>query len=245
MRVTLVSGQPRQGKTTLALAVARREARRVLALDPSRSRALSSLPPVESWARLARWLAAPDADRDSWEIALRSVEPSDYAAVLRYAEHYRFVTLLIDEVLTFTSDRDALPWLVKAARTSAHYGGGAGVNLIMTAQRPYDIPPDVRSCLTRLFMFQTREPGDLEYVSRFTLDPELAERVAGLAPHEFLEFPPPTTTEPQAPQRLAGKEVGNESVPFGDARRGGASGPLSSGAEAQPHSPAPRRAQVA
>lgn len=206
MRVTLVAGQPRQGKTTLALAVARREAPRRLVLDTVRSRALRSVPGVPSWAKLARWLASGEAARPSWEIALRSPQPSDYAAVLRYAEHYRRVTILVDEVLLLASDRDALPWLVKAARAGAHYGDGAGVSLVMTAQRPYDIPPDVRSCLTRLLVFQTREPGDLEYISRFTLDPELAARVAGLAPHEFLEFPP-TTSEPLAVQRLSGEEV--------------------------------------
>lgn len=244
MRVTLVAGQPRQGKTTLALAVARREAARLVVLDPVRSRALHSVPGVDSWARMARWLASPNAGADRWEIALRSAEPSDYAKALRFAEYFRHVALLVDEVFIVASDRDALPWLVKAARTSAHFGGGAGVTLYMTAQRPYDIPPDVRACLTRLLMFATREPGDLEYISRFTLAPELAAQVAGLAPHHFLEFPP-TTEGRSEPQRLDGEGASHDAlVPDGDARRGGASGAVSGRAEDQPHSPSPGRAQV-
>lgn len=242
MRVTLVAGQPRQGKTTLALDVARREAARLVVLDPARSAALRSVRGVATWHQLATWLASPNAGANRWEIALRSEEPSDYAAALRYAKHYRYVALLLDEVRTFTSDRDALPWLVKAARTSAHFGGGAGVTIYMTAQRPYDIPPDVRACLTRLFMFATREPGDLEYIAAFTLDPELAQRVAGLAAHEFLEFPP--TDSRHEPRKLDGMEENSESVLDGVPRGGGAPRPVSSGAEGQRNRPSPGRLEV-
>lgn len=244
MRVTLVAGQPRQGKTTLALVTARREAARLIVLDPVRSRALRSVRGVESWPKLATWLASPSAAGSLWEIALRSEEPSDYAATLQYAKYYRHVAILVDEVLTFTSDRDALPWLVKAARTSAHFGGGAGVTLYMTAQRPYDIPPDVRACLTRLLMFATREPGDLEYIARFTLDPDLAAQVAGLAPHEFLEFPP-TTETPLRAQRLDGMEASHDAVvPHGGTRSGGASGVVPDRSGPEPHPSSPGSAQV-
>lgn len=241
--MTLVAGQPRQGKTTLALALARREAVRLIVLDPSRSRALRSVTGVEKWARLATWLAGSPVARGKWEIALRSTDPADYARVLQHAEHFRHVAILLDEVLTFTSDRDALPWLVKAARTSAHFGGGAGVTLYMTAQRPYDIPPDVRACLTRLFVFATREPGDLDYIAKFTLDPELAAQVAGLAPHHFLEFPP--TTERREPQKLDGMEENDESVLAGSPRSGDVARAVPSGPEGECDRAAPRRTQVA
>lgn len=205
MRVTLVAGQPRQGKTTLALAVARREAARLLVLDPERSRVLSCIKGVASWPLLAKWLVSPEASSATWEIRLASPNPSDYAAALRHAEYYRRVTLLLDEAWHFT-DSEGLPHLTRAARASAHFGGGIGVNLVMTAQRPYDLPPDVRSCFTRLMVFQTREPTDLDYITkRFTLDPEVTARVAGLAPHEFLEFP--SATSAPEPQRLSGEEV--------------------------------------
>ncbi len=144
MRVTLVTGQPRQGKTTLALAVARQDPgpHRLLVLDPVNARVFREAKPpvsgVASWTELATFLVSPHASGDRWELALRSANPADYAAALKYAEHYRHVTLLLDEVLTFASDRDALAWLVKAARTSAHFGGGAGVNLIMTGLAPHE-----------------------------------------------------------------------------------------------------------
>jgi len=236
VRVTLVAGQPRQGKSTLALAVARQDHNRIIVLDPVRSPALSSVRGVSSWVELAKWLVSPPASGDRWEIALRSPNPADYVETLRYAEHYRFVVLLVDEVLTFTSDREALPWLVKVARTGANFGGGAGVMLILTAQRPYDIPPDVRACMTRLLMFATREPGDLEYISRFTLDPELAERVAGLAPHKHLEFPPPPSEK---------ETTEDESVLSRGTRSGRAVGGVPDGPKAEPDSSPPGRAEVA
>lgn len=177
----------------------------MLVLDPERSKVLSQIQAVSAWASLASWLASDKAAVESWEMRLASPNPSDYAQVIRYAEHYRRVLLLLDEAWHFT-DSEALPWLARAARASAHFGGGIGVNLVMTVQRPYDLPPDIRSCVTRLYIFQTREPTDLDYITkRFTLDPEVTARVAGLAPHEFLEFPL-TTNEPTA-LKLSGEEV--------------------------------------
>lgn len=234
MRVTLIAGMAQQGKTSLALHVARREARRLIMLDPTRARVAAHLSGVNTWRSLAKWLATPGASSQQWALALRSKDPADYAAVLRHAEYFRHVTLLVDEALTFTTDAEAMPWLVRAARTSAHYGGGIGVPLILTAQRPVDVPRDVRSQLTRLMVFQTREPGDLEWIAKFTQDPELAERVAGLAPHTWMEYPAPTHT--------GGKH--DESVPLGRARGGGVARRVSDGPEAQPDPQAPRRIQV-
>jgi hypothetical protein len=194
VRVTLVAGMAQQGKTTLALRVAALEARRLIVLDPTRSTALATVPGVPSWTILSRWLVTPGAQAPRWAVALRSDDPADYAELLRHLKYLRHATVLVDEVLTFTSDPEALPWLVRAARTSAHYGGGTGLSLLMTAQRPMDAPRDVRSQITRLFMFQTREPGDLEWIARYTQDPDLAAQVAGLAPHQFLEHPATLTS---------------------------------------------------
>jgi hypothetical protein len=201
MRVTLVVGRAQQGKTTLALRVARAEAARLLVLDPTGAKALRSVPGVATWRQLATWLAGTHA-AGKWELALRSTEPGDYAEVLRCAEHFRHVTLLVDEVLTFASDKSAAPWLVKAARTSAHYGGGTGLNFLMTAQRAMDLPPDARSQVTRLYLFQTWEPGDVSWLAQFTRDEKVRERVAGLAPFEFIELP--STDEAVRVRRLDG-----------------------------------------
>lgn len=236
MRVTLIAGRPQQGKTTLALALANREARRLLVLDPARSRVLGSVTTLTSWSKLALWLGTPGASADRWAVALRSKEPADYAETLRHLEYLRYCTVLVDEVLTFTSDPEAAPWLRKAARTSAHFGDGTGLNILMTAQRPGDIPPDVRATITRLCCFQTLEPADLEWIAKFSQDPSFAERVAGLAPHSYLTYPAASSQQEGSPS--------DEIVPDGRARRGRGSGAVPDRAQAEPHPEAPRRAQV-
>jgi hypothetical protein len=202
---------------------------RVLVLDPVRSAVLAEVPGVSSWPALVQFLVtAPER----WAVALRSADSRDYVAALRYAVHYRYVGLLVDEVLLVASDREALPWLVRAARMSAHFGGGAGVRLYLTAQRPYDVPPDVRAAVTRIVMFRTREPGDLDFLSRFTLDPSVSARVAGLAPHVAITFPPP--------------DEGGQDEGVSAGRVGGAdgAGDFSDGAEAEPDSALAASAEV-
>jgi hypothetical protein len=211
VRVTLVAGMPRQGKTTLALAVARKEAKRLLVLDPTRSTVMATVQGVPNWPTLSQWLVTPGAASNRWAVALRSGDPADYVELLRHLKYLRHTTVLVDEALTFTSDADALPQLIKAARTGAHYGDGTGLNLILTAQRPVDLPRDMRAVITRLYIFQTREPGDLEWIAKYTQQPELAERVAGLAPHHFVEYPATDTRRPH-----------DERLFHGRARSGGA-----------------------
>jgi hypothetical protein len=230
MRVTLIAGRPRQGKTTLALERGRAEAQRLLVFDPANSQVLREVPGFATWRELATWLASPDAG-GRWERALRSKEPRDYVEALRCLEYLRHVTALIDEAHGFTTDQDARPWLAKAARTSAHYGGGTGCNLLLTAQRPVDVSPDVRAMVTRLYIFQTLEPGDLEWLARFTQDPSMTERVAGLAVHAWLQYPPEDAT--------------HESVSSRDGGGARGAGNLPARAEAEPDPAAARRAQVA
>lgn len=188
-RVTLVTGMAQQGKTTLALKLVQRESARVVILDPARSKPFNTLPlQWHSFRDLAEFLRSERAG-GKWIGCLRSLEFSDYVAALHAARCYRHTTLLVDEALTFASDPDALEPLVTAARTNAHFGNGIGVPLVLTAQRPGDLPPDVRSQVTGWFSFRQEEPRDIQYLSE-RCSPDFATRVAELAPHKYLVFPP-------------------------------------------------------
>lgn len=188
-RVTLIVGQAQQGKTTLALKVLRQEAVRGLILDPVRSKPFSGMEPTfPSWGTLCQFLASTKAS-GRWIVTLRSMDFPDYVWALRAAPYYRHVTLLVDEGLTFAQDRDAYDPLVKLCRMNAHFGGGLGVPVLITAQRPMDLPADVRSQADRWFSFRQEEPRDLQFLSE-RCSPSFAEQVAGLAPHKFLIFPP-------------------------------------------------------
>lgn len=188
-RVTLIVGQAQQGKTTLALAILKKEAVRGLILDPVRSKPFTGLAPTfDSWKALASFLASDKAN-GRWLVSLRSMEFEDYTWVLRAAPFFRHVTLLVDEGLTFSQDAEALPPLIKCCRMNAHFGGGIGVPLLITAQRPMDLPADIRSQADRWYSFRQEEPRDLEFLSQ-RCAPAYADQVAVLAPHQYLTYPP-------------------------------------------------------
>jgi hypothetical protein len=232
-RVTLVTGQAQQGKTTLALAILRREAIRGLILDPVRSRPFFGLTPsFSSWDALSDFLVSPAAN-GKWLAKLSSMEFEDYVLALQHAPCYRHVTLLVDEGLTFASDPEALEPLIRLCRMNAHFGGGIGVPALITAQRPNDLPRDVRSQADRWFSFRQEEPGDLEYLKQ-RCSPTFADQVAGLGPHQYLTFP-----VPQGPQKDDRHASGQNGAGV-HAGRGGGARPAAHDPAAQHRAEAPR-----
>lgn len=214
-RVTLVTGQAQQGKTTLALALARKEAARLLILDPIRSKPFRPVVTTwRNWPELRSFLEGREA-RGRWEGKLSSQNFPDYTEALAHAPFYRHVTILVDEGMLFAGDLEAGEYLINASRMNAHYGGGLGVPLIITAQRPNDLPRDVRSQVDRWFSFRQEEPGDLKYLAE-RCNPDFAAKVAGLPPHQWLQFPPS--------KAVAGEEAdghARQGVSLGDGRGAG------------------------
>jgi hypothetical protein len=210
-RVTLITGQIQTGKTTLALELLRREAVRGLILDPVRSKPFNGLAPsYDTWPKLARFLGSDDA-KGRWLVCFRSMEATDYQWTLAAAPYYRHVTLLVDEGLWFSQDQELLEPLVKCCRMNAHFGGGEGVEptgmpLLITAQRPNDLPVDIRSQADRWISFRQEEPRDLEYFES-RCSPDFAAGVAALGPHQWLLYPP--TTPQRTGQEHASREGGS------------------------------------
>jgi len=203
-RVTLIAGMAQQGKTTLALRVVLAESPRVIVLDPVRSKPFKSVPLAwDSWDELAAFLASPQAT-GRWIGCLRTMEFADYGMAMRAAPCYRHTALLVDEALSFTTDPETLDALVKCARSNAHFGNGLGVPLVLTAQRPGDLPPDVRSQVTRWYSFRQEEPRDLTYLAE-RCSPSFAEEVAGLPPHEYRVFPPLTAAVEENQDHVEGE----------------------------------------
>lgn len=242
-RVTLISGQIQTGKTTLALELLKRECVRGLILDPVRSKPFTLHQPplrmVTSWRDLTQFLGSPEA-RGRWIVCLRSREQDDYFYALEAAPHYRHVTLLVDEGLWFAQDQDLMEPVVRCCRMNAHFGGKAngedatGMPLLITAQRPGDLPPDVRSQADRWFSFRQEEPRDLLYLSE-RCSPDFATQVAGLGPHQWLSFPPPLSSAEKGHTDASG-----ERSPVLRAGRFGRASGASYGAAAQRDSETPR-----
>lgn len=193
LRVVLVVGLAQTGKTTLAWSSLRRLTPRLLVLDPVRSRPLSQAiargdaRPCQTWSEAAAFLGS-DSANGRWRIILRSPDEWDYWLALRAGECYRHVMVLADEAYTLLGHRPTLDRMVKFARANAHYGDGLGVPLWITAQRPMDLPPDIRSQASGCVSFWQGEPGDLDYLSK-RFSPTFAETVAGLGKHQWAAHP--------------------------------------------------------
>lgn len=192
-RLTLVTGQAQTGKTTLAVELLR-SAPRLVVLDPVRSKPFTrsiadgELVPVGTAQELFSWIKA--AGDGPYRLALRSKDYGDYVLALRLAEYLRNVVFLVDEGFTLCSSRDVLDALTQAARANAHFGGGLGVPIIITAQRPHDLPPDIRSQADAFVSFRQTEPRDVAFLAQ-RATPEFAESVAQLDAerHGFLVYP--------------------------------------------------------
>jgi len=224
-----------EGKTTFAFTKLLASADRLFVLDPVRSRpfnakaedAEAGMRPADvrvfrSYDEVAAFLLSGEA-RGKWRIMLRSENEDDYVRAIRYARHYRHVTLLVDEALVFTDNDEALEPLIKASRMGAHFGGGTGLTMWITAQRPMDLPRDIRSQLTQCYSYRQTEPGDLDFLAK-KFSPEFAAAVAGLAPHHVVMFPPD--------QKAAREGRQGELEALDRGRRGGARDPV--GREQEP-----------
>lgn len=205
-----------EGKTTRALELVRAESARAICLDVVRSKALADV--ALSWGschELAQFLVSPEAG-GRWCGAMRSREFADYVWILRAAPYLRHCTLLIDEALTFATAPESIEPMIRLARMNAHYGGGIGVPVILTAQRPLDLPPDVRSQITRIISFRQREPRDLQWIGAYA-SPDFAAQVFALEPHHCLVFPPSvtpsvTSEEEHDERRISGRRRGGSRV---------------------------------
>lgn len=233
-RVTLVCGQSQQGKSTLALWLALREYPRVIALDLVRTKPFAPIAPAfTDWPDMARWLSRTAPRHARWCVALRTRRRPDYVSALAAAPHYRGLLLLCDETPRLCTIPGALDPLIECAQVGAHFGDGAGVALLLVAQRPMNVPPDVRSQVERVVSFRQKEAADLSWVSGHTT-PEFAAQLAELPDHHWLSYPP----DPAPTPRLR-PDVEDDRHHGGRGRDSGGRGP--DVPEVQPDQPPPGR----
>lgn len=163
---------------------------RLLILDPVRSKPFTALirkgaHQFATWTELSRFLASANG---RWVAVLRSMDSSDYTKALENAQFLRHATVLADEALTLVSDTETREKLTKVARANAHFGNGIGVPLWVTAQRPMDLAPNVRSQATCFISFRQDEPSDLTFLAQ-RCNAEFAEKISQLNGHEWLSYP--------------------------------------------------------
>lgn len=74
-------------------------------------------------------------------------------------ENMTNMTFAVEEVANYIVSGQAPEYLKKLARYSRH----SAINLYATTQRPADIPPVLRSQITRLIAFRQHEPADIDW----------------------------------------------------------------------------------
>lgn len=191
----------------------------MLVLDPVRSKPLSraveaqDAVPFSTWEGLAAFLVSEESSK-TWRCILRSQDEADYASALSAAKYLRHVDLFVDEGFWFCSSVELRGLLVHVARANSHFGDGIGVPLWITAQRPMDLPPDIRSQADCVISFRQEEPRDLAFLSE-RCSPEFAESVAELGTHKWAIYPPSMNrsgTDEGTPRPVLGDGVGSRAV---------------------------------
>ena len=178
--LAVIIGRRRQGKSTLALALARAKQKTVIVFDPNdQYRALETIHDLPAWledsgeASIGRIVPAPPVE-DAWQ---------EVAAVLDGGRwEWGDYTLILDECSMLMSPQGVDETLERFARTAP-----ADVDVILTTHRPRDVHPLFRALATDWFVFQTSIALDVE-VLRNNYGDELAAVVQTLPRYHVAHY---------------------------------------------------------
>lgn len=181
--LAVIVGRRRQGKSTLAYAIARSRRRSVIVFDPNdQFRALETLPDaaaLPAWletsgeASAARIVPAPPVE-EAWAAAADILDGGRWA--------WGDYSLILDECSMLMSPAGVDERLERYARTAP-----ADVGVFLTSHRPRDIAPLFRALATDWYVFQTTLDRDLE-VLRANFGDTLADAVRTLPPYHCAHY---------------------------------------------------------
>lgn len=193
--VILVTGKTGSGKSTLFRKMILKEKRFIILDTLSEYKELSPPFPalfIDDLALLYDCLA--DYHHSPFRIVF---DPEDPEAVLKLASgqeisvfeeacklvytHLENVTLGVEEIASLVSPGFAPEYLRKIIRFGRH----SSISLFATTQRPPEIPPVIRSQLTKLISFAQHEPNDLKYIAQAATQ-DFASRLKGLSAYRYL-----------------------------------------------------------
>lgn len=173
----LIFGRRRQGKSTLALALALSRNKPIVIFDPNNQYQIMPPLPVEQ-VELAMERNAP----------LTIVQPEagqmteEFELLVAQLRNWSNYVVIVDETNSIQSKaalHPGLEWLMRKAPDD--------VDVIQTTHRPYDTQRLVRALAGELFIFQTTLQADLEVLAR-EYAPEIADEVSKLGAYECLHY---------------------------------------------------------
>ena len=182
MRHAVIWGRRRQGKSTLALALAIASAKRpIIIFDPcdqytlfpaANDDLLEEL--LDSEYGVVRWSPAGDDPENAFENLMAILDGGTW----RWAEY----ALIVDESSILQRPQRIHPALDRLVRQAPD-----DIFVVQTMQRPSDAHPLVRSLASDYFWFHTYLARDLEVVAD-TWGTEVAERISQLPSYHVLHF---------------------------------------------------------
>lgn len=177
--ITLVIGRRRQGKSTLAFWLAKREGGGIVIYDPA--------------GQYRRFLVVHDAEeldfavRDKQQVIVYQPTSADiqgeFAVVADAMWDWVGFTFLIDEAwqvqTAYKPDEMLNVWLRKMDMEQT--------SLIMTVHRPRDVSTLARSVATDWYIFRSTHPRDLDVIEE-QCGPSVREAVSQLPLHHYVHY---------------------------------------------------------
>lgn len=178
--LAVIVGRRRQGKSTLALALAKAKRQTILIFDPNNQfGAIPAIDDIETWLESAdeksigRIIPNPPVE-DAWAELADILDGGKW----EWAEY----TLILDEASMLMSPHQLDDRLERFARTSPK-----DVHLILTTHRARDINPLFRALATDWFVFQTNIALDIETL-RKNFGDEMAQIVPTLPKYHVAHY---------------------------------------------------------
>lgn len=178
MRHAVIWGRRRQGKSTLAMALAwAQQVRPVIIFDPCNQYARFPSNPDLERALEEDWPViriVPGDVLEDWESLMAILDGGEWT--------WRDYTLLIDEASMIQKPQSLNDSLARIIRQSPD-----DVHVIETLHRPSETHPTVRALASDAFFFQTYLQRDLQVIAG-TYGQNVADQVAILGRYEVLHF---------------------------------------------------------
>lgn len=176
-------GTRRQGKSTLALALAASQNQRVIVFDPN-----DQFPAVRvvSVSRISEWLAIPLAPGAFAFARVGPFETDDmdeaFSQFCDALQDVRDISIIVDEAHILQGSNYVHPRLDRWIRRTPK-----SVCLIQTTHRVVDVNIRARYHMDHVFFFYADLESELKKISE-TYGPDVALRVSTLKPHHVLHF---------------------------------------------------------
>lgn len=181
--LAVIIGRRRQGKSTLALALARAKAQSTIIFDPNDQ--FQNIEKLESVEALPQWLenSGPDSIirlvpqppvEETWQALADILDGGEWA----WADY----TLILDECSMLMQPQSLDEKLERFARTCPN-----DVHLVLTTHRPRDVHPLFRALATDWFVFQSTIDLD-QRVLKDNFGPQLADAVRGLPRYHVAHY---------------------------------------------------------